>query len=82
MEEWRERAPNGSLAELLGGHHFFLASMLLFLGARDALAYSGTCRGAWRRGVRLLRRMRNSDGSGDTNRPGRGMERRERIEKA
>ena len=37
MEEWRERAPKGSLAELLGGHHFFSASMLSFLGARAAL---------------------------------------------
>ena len=91
MEEWRERGPNGSLAKLLGGHDhyyfFFSASMLSFLGARDALAYSGTCRGARGRGVRLLRRIRNSqDGGGnggcDTNksRERRGMERRGRWE--
>jgi len=41
MEEWRERAPKGSLAELLGGYHFFSASMLSFLRARAALRTRG-----------------------------------------
>ena len=61
--------------------HGFARRTLFLLGV-NAVVPESEGRPAYSRGVRLLRRMRNSDSSGDTNRPGRGMGRRERIEKA
>ena len=63
-----------------------IARRISFLLGVNAVVPESEGRPAYSRGVRLLRRMRNSDSdsSGDMNRPGRGMESRGglRIEKA
>eukprot|EP00580_Thalassiosira_gravida_P007981 CAMPEP_0201639542 /NCGR_PEP_ID=MMETSP0493-20130528/19652_1 /ASSEMBLY_ACC=CAM_ASM_000838 /TAXON_ID=420259 /ORGANISM="Thalassiosira gravida, Strain GMp14c1" /LENGTH=355 /DNA_ID=CAMNT_0048112973 /DNA_START=25 /DNA_END=1094 /DNA_ORIENTATION=- len=50
MEESRYRMPSGNMTVMMG-EYFFHSSVLAFLEARDALAYSSTCRKAWTRGV-------------------------------
>lgn len=53
VEEAKHRAPQGSFGRTLD-HNFFHSSVLSFLSACDALAYSSVSRKARARGVRLL----------------------------
>ncbi|KAL9188156.1 hypothetical protein ACHAXT_006534 [Thalassiosira profunda] len=55
LEEAKERAPNCTMRQMLG-ETFFHSSVLSFLDAGDALAYSSTCRRVRARGVRRLPR--------------------------
>lgn len=63
FEEAKERAPSGSMIQIMKEESFFHSAMLSYLAPEDAISYSSSCRNARAGGVRLLQETPDADGS-------------------